>query len=193
MCDLKGAHASGTTGRGVIGKLSMWYDQILSGQALSSILLYLLGECAHSTLSNDVPYIVLEGRLVELVQQVDSSVEDVCHHVLLALLVMKDKGEVLQEVMAPVFESLNDGIELTIVSGVSKPYVIQLLAEVLYGMACLAKDTPNTDARGIISGFKYLAKVEGTCAPLPFHITGGQLVVGKEWSYTREKGLCLEI
>ena len=33
----------------------------------SSILLYLLGECAHSTVSDDVPYIVLEGRPVELI------------------------------------------------------------------------------------------------------------------------------
>ncbi|CAA7409787.1 unnamed protein product [Spirodela intermedia] len=121
----------------------------------SSILLYLLGECAHSTLSDDIPYITLEGRPVELnvanvqaiyVQQVDSLAEGVCHHILLALLVAKDEGEVLQEVMAPVFESLNDGVKLTIVSGVSKPHVIQFLAEVLYGMAFLTKDTPNTDS-----------------------------------------------
>ncbi|CAA7389259.1 unnamed protein product [Spirodela intermedia] len=172
MCNLEGAHASGMVGRGVIGKLGAWNDQILSGQALwrveSNILLYQLGECTHSTLSDNVPYIALEGRPVELnvakvraicVQQVDSSAEGVCHHVLLALLVAKDKGEVLQEVMAPVFESLNDGVELTIVSGVSKPHIIQLLVEVLYGMAFLAKDTPNTDARGVTGDLKYLAKV----------------------------------
>ena len=33
----------------------------------SSILLYVLGECAHSTLSYDVPYIALEGQPVELI------------------------------------------------------------------------------------------------------------------------------
>ncbi|CAA6673998.1 unnamed protein product [Spirodela intermedia] len=168
MCNLEGAHASGMVGRGVIGKLGAWNDQILSGQALwrveSNILLYQLGECTHSTLSDNVPYIALEGRPVELEvlmisdgpsRQVDSSAEGVCHHVLLALLVAKDKGEVLQ-VLNP---SLNDGVELTIVSGVSKPHIIQLLVEVLYGMAFLAKDTPNTDARGVTGDLKYLAKV----------------------------------
>ncbi|CAA7404490.1 unnamed protein product [Spirodela intermedia] len=151
MCDLEGAHASGTVGLGVIGKLGWCVE--------SSILLYLLGECAHSTLSDDIPYIALEGWPVELVQQVDSLAEGVYHHVLFALLVAKDKGEVLQEVMVPVFESLNDDIKLTVVNGVSRPHVIQLLAELLYGMTFLAKDTLNTNAQGITGDLKYLAKV----------------------------------
>ncbi|CAA6658804.1 unnamed protein product [Spirodela intermedia] len=162
-------------GQGVIGKLGAWYDQIPK----SNILLYLLSECIHSTLSDDFPYIALEGWPIKLnvakvraiyVQQVDSLAEGVCHHVLLILLVAKDKGEVLQstkllikEIMVLVFESLNDDVELTIVSGVSKPHVIQLLTEVLYGMTFLAKDTPNTDARGITSDLKYLAKVRDGC------------------------------
>ena len=109
----------------------------------------------------------------------DSTFQCVCHHVLLALLMMKVEGEVLQilnpscmliaqlllrvqilqglmvreehkllikEVMSPVFESLNDSVEFTIVGGVSKPHVMQLLVEVLNGMAFLDKDTPDTDA-----------------------------------------------
>ena len=117
----------------------------------------------------------------------DSMTQRVCHHVLLALLMVKDEGEVLQildpscvliaqfllrvqilqglmvreehkllmkEVMSLVFESLNDGVELIIVGGVSKPHVIQLLTKVLDGMAFLAKDT-----RSVTGNLEYLAKV----------------------------------
>ena len=61
--------------------------------------------------------------------------------------------------MAPVSQCLNDDVELLIIRGVPESNVIQLLAEELDGMAILAQDTPNADARGIASDFKHLAKV----------------------------------
>ena len=61
--------------------------------------------------------------------------------------------------MSPVFESLNDSVELTVVGWVSKPHVIQLLTKVLNGMAFLAKDTPDIDAWDITGDLKYIAKV----------------------------------
>ena len=61
-------------------------------------------------------------------------------------LMVREKNELLmKEVVSLVFESLNEGVELTVVRGVSKPHVIQLLTKVLNGMTLLAKDTPNTD------------------------------------------------
>ena len=64
-----------------------------------------------------------------------------------------------QEIMVPVSQCLNDGIELLIVRRVPESNVIQLLAEELDGVAILAQDTPNDDARGIASDFKHLAEV----------------------------------
>ena len=66
--------------------------------------------------------------------------------ILQGLMVREEHKLLMKEVMSPVFESLNGGIELTVVGGVSKPHVIQLLTKVLDGMAFLAKDTPDTDA-----------------------------------------------
>ena len=44
-----------------------WAGRHWKWRVESNILLYLLGKCAHSTLSDDVPYIALEGRPVVLV------------------------------------------------------------------------------------------------------------------------------
>ena len=61
-------------------------------------------------------------------------------------LMVREKYKLLmKEVIYSVFESLNDSVELTIIRGVSKPHVIQLLTKVLDGMTLLAKDTPDTD------------------------------------------------
>ena len=65
--------------------------------------------------------------------------------ILQGLMVREKYKLLMKEVMSPVFESLNDSVELTVVSGVPKPHVIQALTKVLDGMTLLAKDTPDTD------------------------------------------------
>ena len=64
-----------------------------------------------------------------------------------------------QEIMAPVSQYVNDSIELLIVRGVPESNVIQLFAEELDGVAILAQDTSDANARGIASDFKHLAEV----------------------------------
>ena len=64
-----------------------------------------------------------------------------------------------QEIVAPVSQCLNDGVELLIVGGVPKANVIQLFAEEIDGVAILAQDTPDANARGVASDFKHLAEV----------------------------------
>ena len=64
-----------------------------------------------------------------------------------------------QEVMAPVSQGQNDGVELLFVRGVSESNVIQVLVEELDGVAILDQDTPNADAIGIASDVKHLAEV----------------------------------
>ena len=51
--------------------------------------------------------------------------------------------------MSPVSQCLNDGIKLLIVREVLESDVIQLLAEELDGVAILAQDTPDANARGV--------------------------------------------
>ena len=79
--------------------------------------------------------------------------------ILQGLMVREEYKLLMKEVMSPVFESSNGGVELTIVSGVPKPHVIQFLAEVLDGVTLLAKDIPDTDTRSVIGNLEYLAKV----------------------------------
>ena len=52
-----------------------------------------------------------------------------------------------------------DGVKLLIVRGVLESDVIQLLAEELDGVAILAQDTPDANARGVAGDFKHLAEV----------------------------------
>ena len=79
--------------------------------------------------------------------------------ILQGLMVREEYKLLIKEVMSQVFESLNDGIELTVVSGVPKPHVIKLLTEVLDGMTLLAKDTHDTNTQSITGNLEYLAKV----------------------------------
>ena len=64
-----------------------------------------------------------------------------------------------QEIMVPVSQCQNGGVELLIVRRVPQSNVIQLLDEVVDGVPILAEATPNSDARGIAGDFKHLAEV----------------------------------
>ena len=88
-----------------------------------------------------------EGEVLQILDPSSVSITQLPLRVqVLQGLIVREKYELLmKEVVSPVFESLNDGVELTVVRGVSKPHVIQLLTKVLDGMALLAKDTPDTD------------------------------------------------
>ena len=74
-------------------------------------------------------------------------------------MVRKEHKLLGQEIMAPVSQFLNDSVKLLIVRGVPESNVIQLLAEELDGVAILAQDTPDANARGIAGDFKHLAEV----------------------------------
>lgn len=58
-----------------------------------------------------------------------------------------------------MLQRLDDGIELHVVGQVSESDVIQLLAKELYGVAILAKDTPDANAGRIASDFEHFAEV----------------------------------
>ena len=88
-----------------------------------------------------------EGEVLQILDPSSVSITQLSlrMHVLQGLMVSEKYKLLMKEVVSPVFESLNDDVELTVVRGVSKPHVIQLLTKVLDGMALLAKDTPDTD------------------------------------------------
>ena len=73
-------------------------------------------------------------------------------------MVRKEHKLLGQEIVAPVSQCVNDGVKLLIVRGVPESNVIQLLAEELDGVAILAQDTPDANARGVASDFKHLAE-----------------------------------
>ena len=64
-----------------------------------------------------------------------------------------------EEVMAPVSQRLDEGIELTIIVIIPALRVVQLLTKVLYGMSFLAKDSSYTYSRGIASNLEYSLEV----------------------------------
>ncbi|CAA6668924.1 unnamed protein product [Spirodela intermedia] len=134
-------HASGAVGRGVKDKLGMGDNQIPCHE--SNVLLDLLREGTHVALSDNVPYIALQTRLVELVvsvlvcrrklkgtndgpksghSKVGSATQGIGNHIILALLVPNDECIVL-------------------------------------------KDTPNPDVRCIAGDFKHLVEAvdDGCC------------------------------
>ena len=102
-----------------------------------------------------------EGEVLQILDPSGMSIDQLPLRVqiLQGLMVREEYKLLIKQVMSPVLESLNDGVELTVVSGVSKPHVIQLLAEVLDGVAFLYKDTSDTDTQSITSNLEYFAKV----------------------------------
>ncbi|CAA7397222.1 unnamed protein product [Spirodela intermedia] len=137
----------------------------------SSVLLDLLHEGTHMALSNDVPYIVPQTRAIELIvsmlaccpklkdmddgaKKVGLVTQDIVNHVVLSLLVPNDEC-----------------------------IIFKLLAEKLYEVAILAKDTPDLDARCIIVLYEAVIECcQANEAPSIMHVG---------WSRAKDDGVDL--
>ena len=64
-----------------------------------------------------------------------------------------------KEVMAPVAEGLNEGVELMIVFLITTMYFVKLLAKILNRVFVLTKNTANTNSGGIARDLEDLREI----------------------------------